>query len=125
MKNEVNLAVKESDLKKDAEPEKPEHPVFEAIKTSKPENAIENCRNFFEIDGVNIEILDNSGMTPLMHACWKGNVALAKFLLEQVKYVLEVAEFQKVVFNIKFSNLHKTIRNFFEIIAVNIKILCL
>ena len=87
MKNEVNLAVKESDLKKDAEPEKPEHPVFEAIKTSKPENAIENCRNFFEIDGVNIEILDNSGMTPLMHACWKGNVALAKFLLEQVKYI--------------------------------------
>ena len=87
MKNEVNLAVKESDLKKDAEPEKPEHPVFDAIKTSKPENAIENCRNFFEIDGVNIEILDNSGMTPLMHACWKGNVALAKYLLEQVKYI--------------------------------------
>ena len=92
MKNEVNLAVKESDLKKDVKPEKPEHPVFEAIKTSKPENAIENCRNFFEIDGVNIEILDNSGMTPLMHACWKGNVALAKFLLEQVKYIYYLYE---------------------------------
>ena len=43
-------------------------------------------------DGVNIEILDNSGMTPLMHACWKGNVALAKFLLEQVKYIYYLYE---------------------------------
>ena len=64
--------------------EENEHPLFEVIKNSKPETIIEDVRNFFEIDGVSIEILDGSGMTPLMHACWKGNVSFAKFLIDQV-----------------------------------------
>jgi len=63
--------------------EENEHPLFEVIKNSKPETIIEDVRNFFEIDGVSIEILDGSGMTPLMHACWKGNVSFAKFLIDQ------------------------------------------
>jgi len=63
--------------------EEKEHPLFEVIKNSKPEEVIEDVRNFFEIDGVSIEILDSSGMTPLMHACWKGNVNFAQFLIEQ------------------------------------------
>ena len=65
-----------------------EHPVFAELKKAKPEEAIEAIRNFFELDGVSIEISDNSGMTPLMHACWKGNLDLAKFLINQVPIFL-------------------------------------
>ena len=61
-----------------------EHPVFQVLKDSIEEEAINNIRNFFEVDGVNIEVLDGSGMTPLMHACWKGYLDLAKFLIKQV-----------------------------------------
>ena len=60
-----------------------QHPLFEVIKTSKPEDVIEAVRDYFEIDGVSIETLDSSGMTPLMHACWKGNVEFVKFLIKQ------------------------------------------
>ena len=60
------------------------HPVFEAIRTSSQENVVDAVRNFFEVDGVSLEIMDNTGMTPLMHSCWKGNLDLAKFLIKQV-----------------------------------------
>ncbi len=72
--------------------EKPEHPVFEVIKKTDPGKVIEAVRNFFEVDGVSIEIEDNSGMTPLMHACWKGNLELAKFLIKQVRSAFQVGE---------------------------------
>ena len=60
------------------------HPVFEAIRTSSQENVVDAVRNFFEVDGVNLEIMDNTGMTPLMHSCWKGNLDLDQFLIKQV-----------------------------------------
>ena len=63
---------------------KNEHPVFEKIKESQPKDVVENVRNFFEVDGVSVEIIDGSGMTPLMHACWKGNLEFTKFLIKQV-----------------------------------------
>ena len=63
-----------------------QHPLFEIIKTSQPEVVIEAVRDFFEIDGVSIEIQDSSGMTPLMHACWKGNVEFVKFLIKLLYY---------------------------------------
>jgi hypothetical protein len=63
---------------------KDEHPVFKVIKNSNSEDVIESVRNFFEVDGVSVETLDGSGMTPLMHSCWKGNVAFVKFLIKQV-----------------------------------------
>jgi ankyrin repeat protein len=65
------------------EESKTEHPVFSAIKNSNDE--VEKVRNYFEVDGVSIEIEDSAGMTPLMHACWKGFANLAKFLIKQVR----------------------------------------
>ena len=59
-----------------------DHPVFAAIKVCNDD--IEKVRNFFEVDGVPVEIEDSIGMTPLMHACWKGHINLAKFLIKQV-----------------------------------------
>ena len=59
-----------------------EHPVFEAIKDSKDD--VELIRNFFEIDGIPVEKQDTSGMTVLMHACWKGYENIVKFLIKQV-----------------------------------------
>ena len=60
-----------------------DHPVFAAIKVCNDD--IEKVRNFFEVDGVPVEIEDSIGMTPLMHACWKGHINLAKFLIKQVR----------------------------------------
>ena len=31
-----------------------------------------------EVEGVSVELLDGTGMTPLMHASWKGHAAVAK-----------------------------------------------
>ena len=59
-----------------------EHPVFEALKNSKDD--VESVRNFFEIQGISIEIQDSSGMTVLMHACWKGHEKIVRFLIKQV-----------------------------------------
>ncbi len=61
---------------------KNEHPVFAAIKECGDD--VEKVRNFFEVDGVPVDIEDSIGMTPLMHACWKGHLKLAKFLIKQV-----------------------------------------
>ena len=60
------------------------HPVFNLIKKTDADKVIGAVRNYFELEGVSVEIMDGSGMTPLMHACWKGNVDLAKFLINQV-----------------------------------------
>ena len=59
-----------------------DHPVFQAIKDCK--NDVELIRNFFEIDGLSVEKQDSSGMTVLMHACWKGFEKIVKFLIKQV-----------------------------------------
>ena len=56
--------------------------MFQAIKDCKDD--VELIRNFFEIDGVSVETQDSSGMTVLMHACWKGFEKIVKFLIDQV-----------------------------------------
>ena len=61
---------------------KNDHPVFAAIKSCNDD--VEQIRNFFEVDGVSIEIEDSVGMTPLMHTCWKGFANVTKFLIKQV-----------------------------------------
>lgn len=58
-------------------------PVFRALKGCGDDP--EMIRNFFEIDDVGVDIEDSSGMTPLMHASWKGHFKVAKFLLSQVR----------------------------------------
>lgn len=81
--------VRPSENEKDTEDEdvnkpdscKDDHPVFEAIKNSKDD--IEVVRDFFEINGISVETQDSSGMTVLMHACWKGYQNIAKFLIKQ------------------------------------------
>ena len=80
---EKNLEGDSVDDQGDAkESEKSEHPVFEAIKHCG--NKPDKIRNFFEIEGIPIEIEDSSGMTPLMHACWKGFSDVVQFLIKQV-----------------------------------------
>lgn len=89
---EVELEKSEVETKEVEVETKDEHPVFEAIKTACNDDkvegnrrsaAVEAVRNFFEVDGVPVDIEDNSGMTPLMHACWKGNAELTAFLINQ------------------------------------------
>ena len=65
--------------------------MFQAIKDSKDD--VELVRNFFEIDGVSVELQDSSGMTVLMHACWKGYENIVKFLIKQVCDVSAVFAF--------------------------------
>lgn len=77
---------KTSEIQKGEPNDSKTHPVFEIIKTSDSENVVDDVRNYFEVNGVSVEIMDNTGMTPLMQACWKGNLELAKFLINQVIY---------------------------------------
>jgi len=60
---------------------KNDHPVFAAVKECGGDP--EKIRNFFEIENVNLDIEDSSGMTPLMHACWKNFPRVVKFLIKQ------------------------------------------
>ena len=56
-----------------------DHPVFKAI----ADGDMETMRNYLEVEGVSLEVEDGTGMTPLMHASWKGQQAIAKYLLKQ------------------------------------------
>ena len=56
-----------------------DHPVFKTI----IDGDMESMRNYFEVEGVSLELEDNTGMTPLMHASWKGKYEVAKYLITQ------------------------------------------
>ena len=86
--------------------------MFQAIKDSK--DNVESVRNFFEIDGVSVELQDSSGMTVLMHACWKGYEKIVKFLTKQVREAMIrrqylVYLFLKYSINFLFSHYIRTI----------------
>ena len=70
-----NLADEKSDTKKVVH----DHPVFKTI----ADGDMETMRNYFEVEGVSLEVEDGTGMTPLMHASWKGQQDVAKYLLKQ------------------------------------------
>ena len=56
-----------------------DHPVFKTI----ADGDMETMRNYFEVEGVSLEKEDQHGMTPLMHASWKGKYDIAKYLIKQ------------------------------------------
>ena len=56
-----------------------EHPVFKTI----ADGDMESMRNYFEVEGVSLELEDEHGMTPLMAASWKGRLEVAKYLIKQ------------------------------------------
>lgn len=56
-----------------------DHPVFKTI----ADGDMESMRNYFEVEGVSLELEDQHGMTPLMHASWKGRQEVAKYLIKQ------------------------------------------
>jgi ankyrin repeat protein len=67
--------------------EKPRHAIFDAICASTDDD-VEPVRKYVDLkpsDGgvSSLEVEDDSGMTPLMHAVWKGKVKVAKFLLAE------------------------------------------
>lgn len=70
-----NLADEKSDTKKVVH----DHPVFKTI----ADGDMETMRNYFEVEGVSLELEDGTGMTALMHASWKGQQDVAKYLLKQ------------------------------------------
>lgn len=73
---------KEIDVKKEVDDKKElvhDHPVFKTIDNGE----LERIQNYFEVEGVSIEIEDQHGMTPLMHASWKGNGEVANYLIKQ------------------------------------------
>jgi len=56
-----------------------DHPLFMKVDNGD----MEGIQNFIEVEGVSVELEDQHGMTPLMHACWKGNIPGTKYLLSQ------------------------------------------
>jgi hypothetical protein len=51
-----------------------DHPVFKAV----DDGDMERIQNFLEVEGLSVELEDSTGMTPLMHASWKGHAAVTK-----------------------------------------------
>ena len=51
-----------------------DHPIFKSV----DDGDMERLQNFLEVEGVSVELLDGTGMTPLMHASWKGHAAVTK-----------------------------------------------
>jgi len=56
-----------------------DHPIFKKVE----DGDLESVQNLIEVEGVSVEILDQHGMTPLMHAAWKGTEEVAEYLLKQ------------------------------------------
>ena len=63
-----------------------DHPVFKTI----ADGDMESMRNYFEVEGVSLELEDQHGMTPLMHASWKGRQEVAKYLIKQGEEIGEM-----------------------------------
>jgi len=75
---------KNEDEEKD---KKPRHPIFDAISKS-AEDDVDAVRKYIDMKasegGVDsIDLQDDSGMTLLMHAAWKGKLKVAKFLIAE------------------------------------------
>lgn len=69
---------------------KPRHPVFDVIAECGDSDDPFALLEFFEgsdaarrLDKADVE--DASGMTPLMHAAWKGKPKMTKFLIDHVR----------------------------------------
>jgi len=56
-----------------------DHPIFKKV----ADGDLEAVQNFLEVEGISVELEDQHGMTPLMHAAWKGNEDVAKYLVKQ------------------------------------------
>ena len=52
----------------------PDHPLFKSV----DDGDMERIQNFLEVEGVGVELQDGTGMTPLMHASWKGHVGVTR-----------------------------------------------
>ncbi len=66
----------------------PPHHLFEVICRGKEDNAYA-VREALEKDDQDrqtiLELTDSSGMTPLMHAAWKGKPTVTKMLIDMVR----------------------------------------
>jgi len=56
-----------------------DHPIFKKVE----DGDLETIQNYFEVEGLSLELEDQHGMTPLMHASWKGTEEVVKYLLKQ------------------------------------------
>ena len=83
----VEVLDREEDGEEKVEKKKPPlHPVVEAI-TGLPEDDPEAVRAALAENPGSLERLDESGMTPLMHACWKGKKSTVKMILDMVRNI--------------------------------------
>lgn len=56
-----------------------DHPIFARIESGD----LDGVKNYLEVEGVSVEIEDKHGMTPLMHAAWKGRLDMTQYFLQQ------------------------------------------
>ena len=77
--NDDSQNVSENEKAMVEEPKKDEHPIFKFIE----EENLDAVQKQIDVEGVSIETEDSHGMTPLMHASWKGRTDIVEFLLKQ------------------------------------------
>jgi hypothetical protein len=67
----------------DETPKPPKPPIFEAV--SEAGDNVGRVRAMFDAgEATSYDLADESGMTLIMHAAWKGNYNVAKYLIDQV-----------------------------------------
>ncbi len=71
------------DKAKEEDEKKSVHPVVEAI--CRPEDDPDGVRAAMEANPGSLEVADDTGMTPLMHAAWKGKPRTTKMLIDMVR----------------------------------------
>lgn len=63
--------------------------IFEAITRSK----VEELKTLLATNEIqNIDFLDEIGMTPLQHACYKGNIEMVQLFLDKVSQSMKFNE---------------------------------
>lgn len=73
-----------SNLKDNVEQKDIESSVFACIQ----ENNFDELKNLYSQYKLKADIFDSEGMTPLLHACYKGNQQMAEFLIEKVTIII-------------------------------------
>ncbi len=58
--------------------------IHELIFNYVSENKFEELKNLLSEHTIPVDILDEDGTTPLLHACYKGNKNIVEFLIEKV-----------------------------------------
>lgn len=82
-----------SNLKDNVETNDTESSVFTCIQ----ENNLDELKDLYSRHKLKADLFDSEGMTPLQHACYKGNQPMVEFFIEKVSIMNFCSSFKSVI----------------------------